>query len=535
MPRRVAVCLVALLAAACGSAAPTVTATVPVPRPSTGLLVITSGGTALTDGATDVPPTLDLRISAGDPLNPDDVASSLDGTVLRLRSDAGGALTASTVAMPLGSAHHLYIAVVGRDHATLAFSVVGPAQWMAALHTDPRDGTVLDVAFERGPDHAAVEGALAGGTRSWSDDRHLRVTWPKAPGGTLRLAESIPTARGSHLAAGPGLDLRAVAPGGVRRVTAPTAPSPPKKLLLVAFSVGTAASRAAVAAHAEQISLLSPAGLQVGGDGSLSGATDPSAVSTARSRGLAVWPLVQNQGFDSAAVSRLLHDRAAADLLVSALRAVARQPGFGGIQLDFEEVLPADRDVLSAFIATLAAALHKDGSRLAVDVIPHKPGSLNVHSAAYDLRAIAAAADLVTLMAYEQHNASTEPGAVAGLSWDRQLLGGSLSDLDASRTLLGLPLYVRTWAAGGNPADAYASAVGSAVQTAGARFDYDFAEATPLVRSGDGATTYFDDAQSLASKVALVPDQKLAGVAVWRLGFEDPAFWSLMPAQPLRI
>jgi spore germination protein YaaH len=39
--------------------------------------------------------------------------------------------------------------------------------------------------------------------------------------------------------------------------------------------------------------------------------------------------------------------------------------------------------------------------------------------------------------------------------------------------------------------------------------------------------TYFDDADSLARKIALVHANHLAGVAAWRLGFEDPEFWSL--------
>src|ERR1700694_2196010 len=101
MPRRVAVCLVAVFAVACGSAAPTGTGTgaappptgaVPAPRPPTGLLVVTAGGSALIDGSADVPPTLDLRISASDPLAVTDVSAKLDGSSLDLHGDAIGGL-----------------------------------------------------------------------------------------------------------------------------------------------------------------------------------------------------------------------------------------------------------------------------------------------------------------------------------------------------------------------------------------------------------------------------------------------------------
>jgi spore germination protein YaaH len=534
MPRRVAVYLVAVCAVACGSAAPTATATVSL-RPTTGLLVVTTGGAALTDGANDVPPTLDLRVSASDPLAVQDVSAKLDGNGLDLRADTTGGLVAATKAMPLGSAHHLDLAVPGRDERTLAFHVVSPAQWMAALHADSTQAAVLDIAFDLAPDHQSVERAVPGGARTWVDDRHLEVTWPRAPGGSLSLAESIPAARGSHLSAGPVLDLRAVPVGSIRRVTAPGPPAPPTGPLVIAFSVGTSASRNSVAAHADQISVVSPTGLTAAADGSLDGAPDAPTVASALTHRLPVWPLVQNHGFDPAATSTLLHDATAVARLVEALRGVAGRAGFGGVQLDFEEVLTADKDALSALIGKLGAALHKDGHLLAVDVVPHKPGSLNVHSAAYDLQAIAAAADLVTLMAYEEHNPGTVPGPVAGLDWDRQLLAGSIPDLDSGRTLLGLPLYTRTWSTTGAPADAYAAAVGDALGAPGARVDYDFSGATPLIHAAAGAVTYFDDAQSLQAKMALVPEDKLTGIAVWRLGFEDPALWTLLPQSAPRI
>jgi spore germination protein YaaH len=103
--------------------------------------------------------------------------------------------------------------------------------------------------------------------------------------------------------------------------------------------------------------------------------------------------------------------------------------------------------------------------------------------------------------------------------------------------VLGLPLYARTWNADGSVvADSYSASVQGALSSGGARVDYDFGAATPYVRSGDGATqTWFDDAASLGAKLALVSPAHLRGVALWRLGFEDPAVWGLLPATAARI
>jgi spore germination protein YaaH len=248
-----------------------------------------------------------------------------------------------------------------------------------------------------------------------------------------------------------------------------------------------------------------------------------------------VWPLIQNAEFDSAAIAALLEDDAASGQLVGALRAAAAEGGYPGLDLDFESVPPADRDHLSAFVTRLAGGLHTDGRRLAVAVVPHKPGHLNFYSGAYDLSSLFQHADLLTLMAYEEHGPSTVPGPVAGLDWDRQLLRGSLDHLPAGRALLGMPLYARSWTLSGAPADGYAPALVTALAGPGARVDYDFSGFTPLVHGGAGdAVTYFDDADSLARKLALVRETGMAGTAVWRLGFEDPAIWSVLPSRPAR-
>ncbi len=62
-------------------------------------------------------------------------------------------------------------------------------------------------------------------------------------------------------------------------------------------------------------------------------------------------------------------------------------------------------------------------------------------------------------------------------------------------------------------------------------YDYDFGAATPILDSAPGGVAtqlYFDDADSLLRKIDLAHSLGLEGVAAWRSGFEDPAFWSVV-------
>ncbi len=416
--RRAAALLCALLLAACaGPGGPAAT-----PPPPTGAVVVTAGGVSLGDGSTEVPPTLDLRVSAARPLGADEGTASLDDRPLHLR-DQAGVLLASVATMPLGSAHHLDLDVVGRGRHRIGFHVVSPAGAMAALHVDPRDGTVLDVALELAPAvPATVEAAIPAGVRSWVDDRHLRAFWRAPPGGELHLPV-IPTALGSHTAAALDLDLGAVAPGTVRMRVVPAAPPPPPPRVLLAFSVSTAASRASVAAHLGQISVLSPTGLVAHHDGTLTGASDPPATAAAVAGGVPVWPLVQNAEFDSAAV-------------VGAAGGPEPRPGSSSGR----SAPPPPRGTTAGSTSTSRACPRPTATTSA----PSSPGSPTGSTptaggsrsrssptspaTSTSTRARTTSprsdqhADLLTLMAYEEHGPSTVPGPVAGLDWDRQLL-----------------------------------------------------------------------------------------------------------------
>ncbi|HEV7679783.1 MAG TPA: glycosyl hydrolase family 18 protein [Candidatus Dormibacteraeota bacterium] len=508
------------------------------PQPSgsgSGIVVVTAGGTALVDGQSDVPPTLDLRLSTS--AAPGDVHATLDGAALALAAAGQGAFTGSVKPLPLGSAHSLGLDISGRGAQTLTFHVVPPAGAQAAVHSDTA-GTVLDLAFQFAPDRPSVEAALPPGPAvTWSDDSHVTAAWPTAPGGSFSLPATVATARGSHLAAALSVSLAPVAPGALRRAVVPAPAAGAPQPVVVAFTVGTAASRASLAAHAARISVASPTGLQVGSDGTVTGTPDQPAVATAAAAGVPLWPLIQNDASDSAGIAALLESAAARGRLVSSAVELATTQGYGGIHLDIEGVPSGDRDRLSDLVDALGKALHGAGRKLAVAVVPHKPGHLNAYSAAYDLARISAAADLVTLMAYDEHTSLTGAGAVAGLAWDQQVVAGSLGEMRSTATaLLGLPLYARAWGSGDTVADSYANSVRTALAAPGGRVDYDFGAATPYIHHGDdpSSTTWFDDSLSLTTKLALVGSLHLHGVALWRLGFEDPALWNVLPARAVR-
>jgi len=496
--------------------------------PAYGFIVVTTGSAVLRGGSDDVPPSLDMRIHAQVAFRSGDVSAKLDGKPLSLQAQNGDQLVSLGTPLPLASAHHLDVAVAGRDDLVFDFNVVPPTAAMLAAHHDPSAGVVVDAVFAVAPSRSAVTAAAPGASVSWSDATHARISWTGATPSALYLPAGIPTAQGSHLAAPVHLDLGGIGAGELRRVTVPAAP-PVSRVSLVAFATNTAASNTSAANHLHALTAISPTGWAAAADGTLVGSPDAATVDRARAAGTPLWPLVANDASDPASTSALLENPSATAQLVTTLTQAAVAEGFAGLHLDFEGVPAADRDRLTVLVRGLATALHTHGVKLAVDIVPHGAYGTNQYSAAYDVQAIGTAADLVDVMLYDEHGEGGSSGPVAGLDWDRAELAATLPGLTRSRTLLGIPLYARRWDSSGGTSDTYSSAVTYALGLPGARVDYDFPAQTPFIHSGDGTSvTYFDDADSLGRKLALVSADGLAGAAAWRLGYEDPAFWSLL-------
>ena len=496
------------------------------PPPQYGFISVSAGGQTLTPGSNQVPPTLELRLHAEKAMRQQDVTGQVDTRSLTF-SAAGSDVTASTSALPLGSHHHLAITIAGRAQGiAIDFSVIPPTSAMFAAHIDPSSGLVVDGVFDDPPTQSAVAAALPGASLAWRDPTHVRLTWSGSPPPAVDLPAGLPTALGSHLGSAVHLSLDGLGSGDLRRVTTPAAP-PVSGTNLVAFVVNTAEANTSLSHNQSALDWVSATGWQAQADGTIVGTPDPSAVTRARSARLPVWPDLANDPTDADGTDSLLKSSQAVSALVNTTVNSAVDGGFPGINLDFEGMHAGDKDAFTSFVKSLASALHSHGEQLTVDVIPHGSTGVNQYSAAYDVPALGSAADFIDIMAYDEHGEGGSPGPVAGLDWVTEELTYTLPGLVRSHTLLGIPLYGRTWTNGSGSSASYDTAL-SALQAQGARVDYDFDAQTPYIVSGDAsAITYFDDADSLARKIALAHSEGLSGVAAWRLGFEDPAFRGL--------
>jgi spore germination protein YaaH len=299
-----------------------------------------------------------------------------------------------------------------------------------------------------------------------------------------------------------------------------------------------------IRAHASQMTLLAPQCYWIEKDGVVRGELPPSAAEIAARAGLPIMPLVYNKGFDRATVTAMLHSAQAQERAASYLAYLARRENAVGIQIDFENIAPADERLFTQFVRRAAARLHREGRLLSVALVPRfadgppsapRPGkpSSGEWSAAFDYRALGRIADFVTLMTYDHSNSSGPPGPIAGYEWVEHALDYAVARIVPTKLLMGLPLYGREWVEdtdGVTSRSVDAQDLRELLARPGIKSQWDARWRSPWLRfraAGKLHTVWYEDRRSWTEKQGLMHKYHLRGFAAWRLGVESPEFWSL--------
>ena len=508
---------------------------------------VTIDGATLQRGAREVSPRPAIGLLLPPGSRASDFRAAIDGHRVDVRPAAGRTAALDIGELPQGSHHRLEVwrDSLGPAHigaVDLDFNVTDPLLVAASWLSGGPQTTVRVSASRELADIGPVEDALVrSGASVRRDEQGIEARWPTGRSPAFTIPRGLRATTGAFLPSSFQVSLGTVPAGPFSRVdlSQPATPLLGGLKLRVYYVPGPLA-RADLARHAQQVSIFTPSFYAAARDGSLVRSVDEQALATARAAGIQVEPLLTNQDFSGDAARQLFASKPAGDNLASALVAEAQKRGYAGYQLDFEGLGYGDRDALTHFSQGLSDRLSAAGLKYSTAVIPQKQTSgtgleqLFSHSGVYDYLALSRGTATMSLMAYDQHTSSTDPGPVAALDWVQRVAAASTSGLDPSRIFLGIPLYYRDWPLRGTPpAGGYNDVIAAAVAHDGT-LTWDFGAGSPLVQysaPGQEHVVWLENRTSLAAKVQVARRMGFAGVAAWRLGLEDPGFWDLWPAR----
>jgi spore germination protein YaaH len=271
--------------------------------------------------------------------------------------------------------------------------------------------------------------------------------------------------------------------------------------------------------------------------GTVSSTFDQDYLDWAKNCGYHVWVLVTNS-FDPELTAAILSDEQVMAEVVDSLIGLSIAHDLDGINIDFENFHSDYKTHFTKFVAELATRCRKEGLVLSVNVT--MISSSEYWSMGYNRAELAAEADYIMLMAYDEHwQSSPVAGSVASLPWVEAGLQRVLTEVPADKLLLGVPFYTRLWEIDDSSNEeivlnSWSFSMHRAEEiiadyNAEIYFD-DYARQHVAEYRHNGLLyrMWLENADSMGERLNLVEKYNLAGVAAWRRGLESPYIWDLI-------
>jgi len=241
---------------------------------------------------------------------------------------------------------------------------------------------------------------------------------------------------------------------------------------------------------------------------------------------LRIMPVLDNyepssQEWDADIISSILFSVEAQLKLISIIEDYVKLHRVHGIVLDFKDISKLDCHRLIPFAEKLNRRLHESGYELYI-VIP-------VTSDIFDVKALAEVVDRIILLNYYEHSEPERPGPLASQTWFEEQLDRFFENVDDEKFIVAIGNYAFDWGEHKSEEISIFEAWRLLKKSKG---DIEFGEyLNPTFRyknsRGELHEVWFLDAITAFNQSAAALAMKPGGLALYRLGSEDPSVWTL--------
>ena len=312
----------------------------------------------------------------------------------------------------------------------------------------------------------------------------------------------------------------------------PRKKAPPDEVRLAFYTNGDPYSYSSLQDHASLITHLCPEWITVvNGLGDIQIDSDPRLPKYCQSKGIKLMPLLTNLVGDTwqpEAIESLAHGPAdRQERFFTKVIATLRDAKAAGVVIDWEQVDPAYKKDIAAFIDKFCDALHNDDKELWLTVQPGQELDY------IDFDELSDNVDRFVASLFDETSDIDPPGPLGSRSWFEGWLHVLLEGSDTKQWIITLGSYGYDWTIGGKKAElisfpeamsrAYNAEVGSAEVSGPSYNPYFYFEEEDKEHA-----VWFLDVATFLNELREVRDQKAGGFALYRLGTEDPAVWDAL-------
>jgi spore germination protein len=288
------------------------------------------------------------------------------------------------------------------------------------------------------------------------------------------------------------------------------------------------------------LTYISPFAYRLHGDGSLENINDVPLIRAAVPNQVVPMMAVTNFSATEAGSNvahLILNSTELQDRVLNNILNIMRNKGYHGLNIDFENVLPVDREMYNQFLRRTVSRLHAEHFFVSSSLAPkHSAEQHGLLYEAHDYPAHGEILDFVVLMTYEWGYRLGPPQAISPINEIRAVLDYAVKVIPRNKIFMGFQLYARDWLlphVQGQEAETFSmqEAIRRAVQH-GAVIQYDQKSQSPFYRytddRGRSHEVWFEDARSAQVKFDTVKDYNLRGISYWELGYPFPQNWVLL-------
>lgn len=252
---------------------------------------------------------------------------------------------------------------------------------------------------------------------------------------------------------------------------------------------------------------------------------------------LVLTPFAETGSFNNQLVKAVSEDLTMQQTLIENLVQTVQRKGYAGVDVDFEYILPEDREGYAAFVGNLRERMNALGYKVSVALAPkissEQEGLLYE---GMDYALLGANANTVFLMTYEWGYTYGPPMAVAPINKVRQVLDYAVTQIPVEKIYMGIPNYAYDWPLPYERGVTRATSIGNveAVEIAdqnGAQIQFDETAMSPFFNytlNGVAHEVWFEDVRSIDVKLRTAKEYGFSGVGYWNLMRPFRANWLLI-------
>lgn len=230
----------------------------------------------------------------------------------------------------------------------------------------------------------------------------------------------------------------------------------------------------------------------------------------------------QHGGFDTKDIYRIIKSKALRATFINSIAKQLAKYHFQGINLELEEIKNRNDKNFVAFEKEFYEILHPQGFLVTTNAWPEDDQ--------YDVTKLQHYNDYLFIMAIDEHTDDSNPGDLSNQRWVEEMLDSVCTKIPSEKVILTVQGGGYDWPESSTGKSiSYQQAV-SFAQENKSKITYDPVSSNLHYTYYDldslEHTVYFTDAATNFNEIRMADDWATGGVALWRLGSEDPRLWS---------